>query len=164
MKQTLLLAAVVGSVWTLGGCELLGLLGGAAGACPGAEDSMGTMTADVDGEPYEACIVVGSHDSGTFTVTGQYFEGGINPVQLQVVVNQDAAVGTFNLGDTQGQGRYTYGVDETYVTALDTATGTVEITAIDDTAATGTFSFDAVAGSDGDATVSVTNGAFDVTF
>ena len=118
------------------------------------------MTADVDGSPFESCLTVGNFESesGTFTVTGQYFEGGINPVQLQVVVNQDAAVGTFPLGGTEGQGRYTY------VTAMDTAEGTVEITAIDDTAASGTFSFDAIAGSDGDATVSVTNGAFDITF
>lgn len=143
------------------GCDLAQLLGG--GVCPGAEDSQGTMTANVDGEAYEACITVGSNDSGTLAVTGQDYQDGVVPIQLQVTVTA-AAAGTFPLGGTEGSGRYSQSVDATYVTALDVAVGTVEIATLDDVGAAGTFSFEAIKGDDGEDRVAITDGAFEVTF
>lgn len=164
MKSIVVLFTTV-SLFALTGCELLqalSLLQGEVG-CPGAEENQGTMTATVDGEPFEACITVAAND-GAFSVTGQDYPDGLVPVQLQVTVTE-AAVGTFTLGDEPGnQGRYTPSVDETFVTAPDTASGTVEITTFDDASAAGTFSFTAISGSDGEATAEIEDGAFDVTF
>ena len=159
MKFALALTAAL-SLSVLCGCELLQLISAGAGECPGAEQSMGTMTADIDGVAFVSCITQGSNDSDVLAVTGQEYKDGIVPFQLQVTVTE-AAVGSFALGDTEGSGRYTESVDATYATIIDTATGTIDVTTYDDASAAGTFSFMAT---DGSATVEITNGVFDVAF
>jgi hypothetical protein len=156
---------VLALVPVISGCELLGMLGG-GGVCPGAEDSQGTMSADVEGAGFDACLVVGDFSSGTLTVTGQHYDNAV-PEQLQIVV-LEAAVGTFALGTADGHsGRYTDSEQNTYTPILDTDTGTIEITAIDDTMAAGTFSYTATGGAPGggDASqVTVENGSFEISF
>jgi hypothetical protein len=164
MKLVVVLFASLSMV-ALTGCELLQILALAeGGGCPGAEESQGTMTADIDGEAFDSCITVGSGDGGALTVTGQEYKDGLVPYQLQISIT-NAAVGSFALGTAEGgQGRYTEGVDTTYATVLDVATGTVDVATFDDAGAAGTFSFSAVDASNGDATIEITGGAFDVTF
>jgi len=161
MKPLLVLVAAL-SLTVLSGCELLQILSLAQGegTCPGSEESMGTMTADIDGVAFESCITQGSGDNGVLAVTGQEYKDGLVPYQLQVTVTE-AAVGSFTLGGEQGGGRYSESVDGTYATVIDTATGTIDVSTYDDVSAAGTFSFMAT---DGSTTVEITNGVFDVSF
>lgn len=142
-----------------GACDLGGILGDQL--CDESQNH-GTMTATVDGASYTSCMTSGSFGGGTLSITGQAFEG-TDSKQLQVNV-MEATVGTFTLGGASASniGRYSLTL-ETYVTAVDPAVGEVEITALDDSHATGTFSFKATSATGGGA-VEVTDGAFDVDF
>ncbi len=124
----------------------------------------GTLTATIDGTAWTAGLaVVANNNSGLVTITGSDMGGK----QLQLIVHNVTATGTFNLGGTmtnQSHGRWTAAptADQTYTNMMGLGSGTVEFTELSATGAKGTFAF--TAENSAGTTVNVTNGSFSVTF
>ncbi len=137
-------------------------------ACKKDEDDngngAGTLKATVDGTAWTASMaVVANNNSGLITITGS--DSGAK--QLQLIVHNVTASGTFNLGGSmtnQSHGRWTAGIasSQSYTNMMGQGSGTVDFTEVSDTGAKGTFAFTAQ-NSEGE-TVNITNGTFNVTF
>jgi len=127
----------------------------------------GSFTADINGTSWSAnTAVVATSNAGVLTVTGQYTDNSGLSQQMQVVIMQGAAVGTFNIALIGGQatGRYTTNSssDPLDIKTYLATSGTLTITELSESSVKGTVSFDApLNGSDQSDVKSITNGSFE---
>lgn len=137
-------------------------------ACDATDDGgnggcgSGTMTATVAGASFAATCVTGSFTSGVLTVGGNLgaSQGG-SQEQITIALPGATAGGSVSLG---------FGPTATYAKIVGTdasqtyvaTSGTVRVTAVSASGATGTFSF--TGRTNGGQTISVASGTFDIAF
>jgi len=128
----------------------------------------GTMTVKVGGTDWSANTgVVGTYSNNILTVTGQRNPGGSVSEQIQIIISNITATGSFKLSLFTNTGRYTYADSPTNISTymtMDTNAGTVEITSLDAGGATGTFSFSGKNTEDQTDVKNLTEGSFEVVF
>ncbi len=126
--------------------------------------SAGTLTATIDGsDSFDANLVQASSQGGVLSVVGivNTGSGGATQTQINLTV-PGASAGTFNMSIGGAIGTYFDGDGTDPNDAYASLSGTIVIDAFDASGASGTFSFDG--SNNAGASVSVTDGAFDVTF
>jgi hypothetical protein len=126
-------------------------------------DNSGGISATVDGAAFSPDSVNPTFDGGVLQVTG--IRGTAD--QLTIAV-PNASQGTFNISQTSQvmimyrEGTTAYQANG--VTALGGASGTVTISSLSESGASGTFSGTLLDAATGGGTITVTDGSFDVTF
>ncbi len=128
----------------------------------------GTMTVKLNGADWSAnTAVIGTYSNNVLTVTGQRNPGGTQSEQIQIVLYNISATGSYKLSLSPSTGRYTYGDSPTniitYMT-MDNDAGTINVTALDANGAKGTFSFKAKNMQDQNDVKDLTEGSFEVVF
>jgi hypothetical protein len=125
----------------------------------------GTFTARIDGQQWTAAApLAAAYNGGVFALGGSNSQ--LTTIAFAVITNGQP--GTYPIGPTiPTNGILTIGASgPTWIASAQGGSGSIIITSISTTGATGTFSFNMIAngtsGSTG--TKTVTNGAFNVTF
>ena len=132
----------------------------AVGAACGYGDNnvTNTLTAVIDGTAFTATNVAAAHTGNTLSITATAASQ-----QIVLTVPNVTSTGTFSLAAGQGSTGQVLVAPQGWTTAATGGTGSVTITAYSSTAATGTFTFSAPAGTGGAAgTKVVTAGSFTV--
>lgn len=123
----------------------------------------GRMTASIDGTAFSGTLAVQATRSGTLLSISAV---GSSSRQLSLNLTGVTATGTIAIGaGSTSMGQYSSGT-QTWVSSLAGGSGSVVLTTLTTTHATGTFSFTAIPSTSTGATgnKSVTSGTFDVTF
>ena len=125
----------------------------------------GTMTAVIDGSPWTAAaITTASYTNGILSIGGA---DRVNPIRSIGLALTVAAPGTFVMGTLPSAANavLSIGIGPTWTANVAGGTGTIVITAISSTAASGTFFFTAVPAAGGaTGTHTATSGTFNITF
>jgi len=131
--------------------------------------SAGAFAAKVDGEDWKSEIAVATFEGNILSVTGQAFPGGIESgksEQIGFIIQNVSSAGKYPLDLLSGNsGRVALAEagDDITINVYLAESGEVDITAIDDNGAKGTFHFKAISATGG-GTVEITSGTFDVKF
>jgi len=124
----------------------------------------GTMTAVIDGLPWTAiAITTAAYNNGTLSIGGA---DGSNPIRSIGLAVSTGGPGTFAMNAVAGaaRGLVSIGIGPTWTTALG-GSGTLTVSTISSTGASGTFSFVATPIAGGAAgNKNVTSGTFNITF
>ena len=123
----------------------------------------GTMTASIDGTAFSGTLAVQATRSGNLLSISAV---GSNTRQLSLNLVGVTAPATIAIGaGSTSLGQYSTGT-QTWVSSLAGGSGSVVLTTLTSTHATGTFSFTAIPSTTTGATgnKAITNGTFDVTF
>ncbi|MEM8601012.1 MAG: DUF6252 family protein [Bacteroidota bacterium] len=136
--------------------------GGDSIDCPNA--ASGTFTAQAGGTSFDAVCIQANFDSGVFFIAGivNLGDGGASQRQINISV-PSASVGQRQLGLISGITVTYADVSPSGQDVFLAMSGTLNITTLSDSGASGTFSFEG-ANQTMSSTISVTNGSFDVTF
>jgi hypothetical protein len=125
----------------------------------------GTMTASIDGSAWTAiAITTATYSNGVLAIGGA---DGSNPIRSIGLGLVTAGPGTFAIGALPGAANalVSIGIGPTWTANVIGGSGTITLTALSSTGATGSFSFTAVAAAGGaTGTHTVTSGAFNITF
>jgi Family of unknown function (DUF6252) len=125
----------------------------------------GTMTASIDGSGWTAiAITTASYTNGILSIGGA---DGSSPIRSIGLALTTAGPGTFTIGSLPSAANavLSIGIGPTWTANAGGGTGTIIVTALSSTAASGTFLFTAVAAAGGAiGTHVVTSGAFNITF
>ena len=136
--------------------------GGDNTTCPNA--ASGTFTAQAGGTSFDAVCIQADFNSGVFFIAGIVNLGDDGASQRQINISVPSAnTGQRQLGLISGITVTYADVSASGQDVFVATSGTLNITALSDSGASGTFSFEGVNQST-NATISVTNGSFDVTF
>jgi hypothetical protein len=137
--------------------------GGGGGSAGGGAGSVGpqSMRATVDGVPWTGVINVASIATGNFlVVTGASDLGG--PNETLITLSTPAQVGTQTVASNLVVGAYVTSRTTGWITIPPAGSGTVTVTSLTPTRATGTFSFVMMPNSGAAAPLKVvTDGSFD---
>jgi hypothetical protein len=128
----------------------------------GPGQTNGTMTANIDGTAWNAGLTVAAtYQSSTFGI------GGTDGTrQITIAVTNVTGTGTFDFGLGEDGAAIIAQGTQSWTTTLTGGTGTLTISSINASGASGSFSFTAfpTPGSGATGTSVVTNGTFNVTF
>ena len=121
----------------------------------------GTLTASIDGSAFTATTVTGTYASNVLAFSGL----GGSGTQILISIPNVTTTGTFDVGIGQaGVAQVVVGT-QVWTTALTGGTGSVVITALSSSQASGTFTFTAPASTGGaTGTKVVTSGTFTIEF
>lgn len=155
IKQVRRLAGAVALTLVVAGC------GGDSGGPSGSD---GTMSATIDGQPWNASLAVSAtYSSNVLGIGGT--DG--NSRQINITIPNVTTTGTINLGlGSQAVAVVVTSPTEAWASSLVGGSGSVVITELTSTGAKGTFTFTGIraTGTGGTTSKTVTNGQFDVTF
>jgi len=138
-------------------CLLLGFT-----SCTQLSDDI-SMTCKVDGEDFEATVVVATIQDDDLVVTGS---GGLDE-QVEIYIRDCTATGTYNIDINSLEdnvGGWTAGLEvetDVFLSSTGTGSGSITISTLTDTNVEGTFEFTAM-NSQG-TEVEITEGAFQAT-
>jgi hypothetical protein len=119
------------------------------------------MTAIIDGSSWTAVSVTASHLNGLVTIDGSDTSSPVRSIELSMI---GSSTGTYAMSTGSANALLTIG-PQAWSANVVGGSGTITLSALSTTGATGTFSFTAIpsdAGSSG--TRAVTSGVFNVTF
>lgn len=161
-------------------CRAIVLLSLLAAACSGESTSAtsptttggatvtplhGTMTASIDGSAWTAvAITTATYTNNLLSIGGADSSNPIRSIGLALSVT---APGTFTIGTlpSAANGLLSIGVGPTWTANVLGGSGTITVTSLSSTAASGAFSFTAIAAAGGaTGTHTVASGAFNITF
>lgn len=139
--------------------------GSGGGSGGGGVIGRGTITAQIDGVAFTGVATAATNQSGIFAAAASN-----GPGTIALGFGALAAVGTTSVGPTSPTNANMVATSgstgQSWAASTSGGSGTLTITSINATGATGTFSFTMipVAGTGASGTKSVTNGTFSVTF
>jgi hypothetical protein len=130
-------------------------------ACGTEENNNGGVSASIDGTPFTALIAFGTYTGNVLTIGGLSGSTSIN-----LTVPNVTTTGTLSLASGQAGIAEVDVNAQNWSTSVTGGTGSITVTSISSTQASGTFTFSAPAtvGSGATGTKVVTNGVFTVAF